>query len=554
LFILDDERVVQAEVVDLCPVGLQLWPDACTKVVLQCFEKSRTDLGKRQLPTGHGVIGVRVKSATRLSGSNERGTELWGKALKSDQLIGYDLQWAIVDCIVIPKDAFDIAKGPIGGSWGHAFNVPISRSRLAVSHIRAGICADNLNAVSLLNAEIPSVDLRAALDGIARRWWIVVLSIVVAIGVVFAQDSGLRSEPAGNVIVERTYEALVETDALEVVKVDPAAIVPVPSFDNQLALLRSQETLYELRQKTGSDASVEVSRSEPKFTIVETIDDLNNKVSFLSTGTPAYTFRCVGNAEQSCNDLIDAFVEKTVEVRKESVLGGLDDGLALITDLISKAESRLTENSLNQAQISPQRVELASLITKRDALEKVRTMVTGGLIPVTQGSWTEGKTTASVSSSTYGFGFGVGLIIGLLLALQLTALDKTIRHAWQVRRVDDELRVLGSPFGSRDSGQKTSIASSLRQAQSTGATSALLITHDQSLNTFAQDVLQLVPEMPSSILASPSGASVEQLAHGSKCAVVVFVKTGETTRRQLAESLGLISSGGSRVLGVALIS
>jgi hypothetical protein len=106
-----------------------------------------------------------------------------------------------------------------------------------------------LKAVSFLNAEIPSVDVRAALDGISRRWWIVLLSIIVAVGIVFAQDSGLRTEPAGNVIVERTYEALVETDALSVVKVDPAAIVPVPSFDNQLAILSSEEILDELRDR-----------------------------------------------------------------------------------------------------------------------------------------------------------------------------------------------------------------------------------------------------------------------------------------------------------------
>ena len=174
-------------------------------------------------------------------------------------------------------------------------NVPTPPARVAGFLDKPRVCAGILNAVSLLNSEIPSVDLRAAVDGIARRWWIVVLSILIAIGVVFAQDSGLRTEPAGSVNVERTYEALVETDALDIVKVDPAAIVPVPSFDNQLAILRTQGTLDELRQTASSDALIEITRSEPKFTIVETIDDLNNKVSFLSTGTPAYTYK-IGRA------------------------------------------------------------------------------------------------------------------------------------------------------------------------------------------------------------------------------------------------------------------
>jgi hypothetical protein len=410
-----------------------------------------------------------------------------------------------------------------------------------------------LKAVSFLNAEIPSVDVRAALDGISRRWWIVLLSIIIAVGIVFAQDSGLRTEPAGNVIVERTYEALVETDALSVVKVDPAAIVPVPSFDNQLAILSSEETLDELRANTGTDVMVEVTRSEPKFTIVETIDDLNNKVSFLSTGTPAYTYRCVGTSEVPCNDLIDAYVAKTVELRKESVLGGLDGGLTLLTDLIAKAEARLGDGSLDEGQKSAQRVELAALITKRDALEDARAGVTGSLLLVKEGTWTEGKTTASVSATTYGFGFAVGLILGILLVLQLTAMDKTIRHGWQVRRVDESLPILGSPFARNDQGQLTALAAALRHAQTTGATSALIVAHESELVLIGQKVLDLTPGMSGVVLASATEATVDQLAGGQTRAVIALIKAGRTTRRELAETVGLVASGGNRMLGVALI-
>ena len=407
--------------------------------------------------------------------------------------------------------------------------------------------------MSFLNTEIPSVDLRSALDGIVRRWWVVLLSVVIAMGVVFAQDSGLRTEPAGNVIVERTYEAVVETDALDIVKIDPSSIVPVPSFDNQVAILTSSETLDQLRQQTGSDAEVGVTRSEPKFTIVETIDDLNNRISFLSTGTPAYTFRCISEAEGSCNDLIDAYVSKTVELRKESVLGGLEGGFQLVTDLIATAEERLMDGSLTSEQLSAQRVELASLTTKRDALEETRQMITGNLILVTQGSWTEGKTTASVSASSYGFGFGVGLVIGLLIALQLAALDKTIRHGWQVRRVSNALPIVGSPFGSDSTGQKVALASALKHAHSTGASSALIVTHDQSLSPFADEVLRLVPKIPGTIVTLASDASVQQLAGGSERAVLILVKTGLTTRHQLAETLGQVAAGGNRILGVSLV-
>ena len=195
--------------------------------------------------------------------------------------------------------------------------------------------------MSFVNSDIPSVDLRSAFDGIGRRWWLVALSVAVAIGVVFAQDSGLTSSPEEKIVVDRSYEAVVETDELGIVKVDPSAIVPVPSFDNQLALLKSDDILAQLRESTGVDAALDVSRSEPKFTITDSLDELNNRVTFLSTGTPTYFFHCVGNSEEDCNTILDAYVKMTVERRKESVLGGLKGGLELMNSLIAAGDERL---------------------------------------------------------------------------------------------------------------------------------------------------------------------------------------------------------------------
>lgn len=407
--------------------------------------------------------------------------------------------------------------------------------------------------VSYLNADIPSVDLRSALDGVARRWWVVAACVVVAVGVVFAQSSGLQSEPDGNVVVERVYEAAVEIDELSIVKIDPSAITPVPSFDNQLGILRSDATLEELRGVANSQDAVEVTRTEPKFTIVETIDDLNNRVSFLSTGTPAYTFRCIGTGMDSCSRLIDAFVAKTTQLRKESVLGGLEGGLTLTSTLIDVAQERLRVGSLEAQQRSAQLTELASLITKHDALELAASRVSGELTLVSEGSWVEGKTTDSVAASTYGFGFGVGLVLGVLLALQLAAMDKRIRHAWQVRRVDLNLNVIGSPFARHDAGQVTAIAAALQSAQRDGARSALVVAEHPSLVDFARTMVVEVSGLATTIVESTNTPTVDQLSSASSQVAVVLVKAGHTTRQALAESIGIVTAGGSRLLGVALI-
>lgn len=405
-----------------------------------------------------------------------------------------------------------------------------------------------------MNSDIPSVDLRSALDGIGRRWWLVVLSVAVAIGVVFAQDAGLTSSPEEKIVVDRSYEAVVETDELGIVKVDPSAIVPVPSFDNQLALLKSDEVLAGLRESTGVDASLDVSRSEPKFTITDSLDELNNRVTFLSSGTPTYFFHCVGNSEEDCNAILDAYVKMTVERRKESVLGGLNGGLELMNSLIAAGEERLGSGKLDDAQRTAQRNELASLTTKRDALQTAASGISGELIQVTNESFTQGRSTASVTSSTYGFGFGVGLIIGLLLALQLAALDKTIRYPWQIRRVSSTVPLLGSPVARADDAQSTSLAAALEHARAQGATSAMIHTLDPSLADFARGVIAKVPNVNASVSGSSDGLTVDHVAGGNSRSLIVLVKAGRTTRSELSEALGLLTAGGNRLLGVALIS
>ena len=408
--------------------------------------------------------------------------------------------------------------------------------------------------MSFLDSDIPSVDLRSALDGVARRWWLVALSVLVAVGIVFAQDSGLRNEPNGKVVVDRTYEAVNETDELAIVKVDPSAIVPVPSFDNQIAILESEETLEALRKSTGIEASLDVSRSEPKFTITDSLDELNNRVSFLSSGTPSYVFQCVAVDRESCNTILDAFVAKTIEKRKESILGGLNGGLTLMEKLIATGQDRLTSGALDESQRTAQRTEIAMLTTKRDALSEAASKITGELILVTEDSFVQGRTTASVTSSTYGFGFGVGLIVGLLLALQLAALDKTIRYSWQIRRVSKTVPILGSPVARADDAQSVALAAALEHARVGGATSALIYAPDKDLVGFAQDVLKRVPQSSGPIVESLDSATVDQLAGGDSRSVIVLIKAGRTTRHELTESIGLLTSGGNRLLGVALIS
>ena len=412
-------------------------------------------------------------------------------------------------------------------------------------------CADNLKEVNYLTTEISSVDLRAAVHGVRHRWWVVASCVVIALIFGYGQQSGFSSSQREQLTAfKKVYEPVIETDELGIVKVEPSSIVPVPSFDNQLEILRSPETLQRIQKQTGLTTGVEITRSEPKFTIVNTIDQLNNNVSFLATGTPSYTFQCIGKSADECEPMISAFVAETEQMRKESILAGLEGGISLLDGLIDQ------ESASAQATTSEERsahaAQVVDLTVKRSALMTARGQITGKMMLISEDSWGFGAQPSDSAASNYAFAASVGLIIGLLLALQLAAMDKRVRFAWQIHRINPKLAVLGSPFPRSDESQRVSLASAFRAGRDVGRSTALLVATDPSLAPFAQQILDLNPDMTGSVLSSIDESSLPELARATN-SIIVLAKAGVTTRRGLTETLGLVSSGGAQLLGVALI-
>lgn len=406
--------------------------------------------------------------------------------------------------------------------------------------------------MTFADTEVSSVDLRAALSGVVRRWWVVLVCVIVAIALGFVQESGIGSDDAKVFVgVKKVYEPVIETDELGVVQVEPSSIVPVPSFDNQLEILQSDETLARLREQTGLNTGVEVTRSEPKFTIVNTVDQLNNTVSFLATGTPSYTYLCYGATRDDCDPMIDAYVAETISMRKESILAGLAGGISLLDGLI-ESTTTAASTAISPEERAARAAKVVDLTTKRDAMATARGQITGKMILVSEDSWIKGDESTSSPISNYLFAASVGLIVGLLLALQLAALDKRIRHARQIHRLASEVRVLGSPFPRSDTAQATSIAAHILAATDDGRRSAMIVAPDSESTSFAHEVLKIAPRANGVVLSGVNEGALEVLASNSRV-IVVLARAGVTTKRELAETLGLVSTGQNQVLGVALV-
>lgn len=408
--------------------------------------------------------------------------------------------------------------------------------------------------MSYLTSEIPALDLRVAFAGVVRRWWVIVIVAGVVLGFVVAQDFNFgRSNDTGIFVSERTYEGLIETDELGLASIEPSTIVPVPSLDNQLAILTSPETLEELRFATNTDSIVEVSRSEPKFTIIETIDDLNNRVSFLSTGTPRYSYKCFDNSADDCAKILDAFVSRTIALRKESVFGGLKTAADLIINLVERAQERLNTTSLTIGERQAREAELASLVTKKDALDVALAGVTGEMLLIAESSGPAVVKQKKISGSTYGFGMGLGLILGFLLALQLSVFDNRIRYRWQLARIDDRVAILGSFHPRSDDVQARALAAAIMASQSSGVRTIVVLALHQSLQSFGHKILDLASGMNGQVLESLEKTTVHDLVSDGTRGAVILIKAGITTRDEVSESITLLTTGGIRLIGVSLV-
>jgi capsular polysaccharide biosynthesis protein len=400
-------------------------------------------------------------------------------------------------------------------------------------------------------------DLRGVLNALRLRWWIVLVTTLIAVFAVFAQESDLKITNDGNTVtVTKTYEAKIETSALQIAQVDPSSVVPFPNFDNQVGVLRSAEVLAEIQGLTGNNAIVEVTRSEPKFTMVDTLDEADNRVTFLSRGTSTYTYLCRGLTPEDCDKSIDAFVDKTSELRKEGTIGGLKAGQELLAGLVEDAENRLqqlTNESAPAATVSAQAAKLIDLQTKSTALDFTADKVSGTLVLANSSVVFDGPTVSSVTASSYAYGGVLGVIIGILIVVQLGMTDKKVRSKRQINRGQPGLSVLGDIDAGNGLQEGVAAVVASARAQSVNLIRVVGLGGESStLSSFNKEVakhsLQLTP------LPLFSTLTAEALFAPEHSAMLLVAVKGISRIDSLQQAVEAAQLAGNQVLGVLLVS
>jgi len=388
-------------------------------------------------------------------------------------------------------------------------------------------------AMGILNREVGEVELIPVAKGIISRWWIVLIAALLGTVAMWSQESDLSSTPAQTEVM-RIYESRDETALLSLVGIDPATVSPFPSFEHQVLQVQEPAMQDAISAKLGFDVVVSISRSEQRFSLLDTVEgDGKTKFTFLSVGTPTYTFYCSDASVDNCNTALDEYLLQLQEIRKQSILSGLDRLQLLLESL-----------PLNTGSYSE----------KISALKAAKPLIKGELALLSVTTNAVGATVSTVKSSTYAFGFAGGALIGLLIALQLTLIDKRVRSLSQLSKRFDSQALLG--MVTSESATIQHVASAIiARAHALSLSSVALVPVDSQ--TDAQSLAERLHAVTSPLgvattsLANISSLSAQDLV-SSASGMIALAAQGVSSIDEVTTTWSVLENAQKPIVGVIL--
>lgn len=388
--------------------------------------------------------------------------------------------------------------------------------------------------MGLLNREVGEIELIPVTKGILARWWIVLIAALVGVVAMWSQESDLTTTPEATEVL-RTYESRDETALLSLVGIDPATVSPFPSFENQVLQMQEPAIREAISAELGYEIEVLITRSEQRFSLLDTVEgDGKTKFTFLSVGTPTYSFFCSDASADRCNTAIDAYQVRLQEVRKQSIVSGLERLQILLESLPIRTQSN-TE--------------------KIEALKAAKSLIKGELALLSTTSNTVGATVSTVKPTTYAFGLIAGALIGLLIALQLTLTDKRVRSLSQLSKRFESRALIGTVTAEPASIQHVA-AAVVARAHALSISSVALVPVDEQ--TEAGKLAEKLNAVTASMgVAVSSLAPVSSLAASdlisSNSGLITLASRGVSVTEEIVSTWSVLDSAQKPILGVLLM-
>jgi len=392
-----------------------------------------------------------------------------------------------------------------------------------------------------LTKEIPEIDFRSIWDILRRRWWIFPLCVVVCVGLLFTQESSLKSEPS-SVLVVATYGPRDELAGLSLYGIDPTSVREFPSFQNQILAVQESADKSVI-EKIGRSVEVSLTRPEQQVSLIAASDTSGKqKLTMINVGEPNYVLTCTDSSIDICEEAIQIYVSQISTSRAD----GISNGLQKLADGV--------KNVLVVAKTSQPQLELQHTV-----LLEMTSAVTGELQLASRTIEPRSATIATVKKSTYLFGVAAGLLIGVLITLQLMYTDDRIRSPRKLQSINGRTNFLGEISGRNSSaGSRQFVATLLTQTKLTGTSSVLLVPVDSKTNV-QQLVAILGDEAKSNQLDLIQGLpvdemSVSQLMNQHGTLVVLVVLKNSSTFADMTQTHEALIRLNHNVGGVLLMS
>ena len=340
---------------------------------------------------------------------------------------------------------------------------------------------------------------------------------------------------------KRDIQRLLETnqfsaDLLQFVPVKPGDFFEIEphvphAIGPGVVLLEPQRVIAE---KIGFDPVVSVSRSEQRFSLLDTVEgDGKTKFTFLSVGTPTYTFYCSDASEDRCNIALDEYLLQLQEVRQKSIVSGLDRLQTLL-------ESLPINTAANEEKIS--------------ALKAAKPLIKGELALLSTTTNAVGATVSTVKISTYAFGLLAGALVGLLIALQLTLIDKRVRSLSQLSKQFESHALIGTVTAEPASIQHVA-AAVVARAHALSISSVALVPVDEQTEAvkLAEKLDAVTASMGVTITAlAPISSLTASDLISSHSGLITLASRGVSVTEEIVATWSVLDNAQKPILGVLL--
>ena len=392
-----------------------------------------------------------------------------------------------------------------------------------------------------LTKEIPEIDLRSIRDILRLRWWIFPLCVVVCVGLLFTQESNLRSAPT-SVLVVATYGPRNEMAGLSLYGIDPTAVREYPSFQNQLENVREQAAKA-VEDQLGQPIDVIVTRPEQQVSLIAAADTTGKqKLTMLNVGEPNYVLTCSASTQESCDQAIAIYVQQLSTSRAD----GIANGLRKLADNVQKV--------IDSTQAGQSQLEL-----QRNALLTASSSATGEMQLVSELVEAQSGTLTTVKTTTYIFGALAGLLVAAFIVLQLTYTDDKIRSSRKLLSSSSTPVFLGEITSRNTAAEVRQVVAGL-VTQSRAANQSLISLLPVDAHADLDYLIGLMGDDAKSngltITKTPSvdEMSVAQMLDSASALTVIIARKNLSSLAAVRHAKEVLARTNNNVIGVVLVT